>query len=211
MSKAHKLPLIGTVTVVLVTLTCFASGLASTELGGSSPEEVFNRMRTAASEADYESMAGCISPEGRAGISVMMFLAAGMSAAFSQMGEEMAAEMAEAADAEPPQNAQGEDLTAKLEALLARHGLDQAALEAAGPASGELPEQVESPEFFADIMTFVDEIPGEDGAAEQFQIPEGELTDVTIEGNQATAKLGDTPIEFVRIDGRWYLEPNMGF
>ena len=179
--------------------------------GGATPDEVFERMRSAAADANYREMASCITPQGRAEIGVMMFLVAGMSSAFTQMGEEMAAEMAEASDSEVPQPPEGEDLNKKLAALLDRHGLDQKTLEAAGPSTGTLPKQLESPEFFVDILSFIDEIPGEEGAAEQFQIPDGDLSGLSIDGEQASARFGEEQIDFVKLDGRWYLQPNLGF
>ena len=213
MNRIHRIASRGTTFALLAILATGPSQSADVP-GGDSPEAVFENMRTAAGDNDYLAMADCISPEGRAEISTMMFLAASMTAAFSQMGGEMAADMAEATGSSAPPPEPEEDLNAKLQALLARHGLDQATLEAAGPGSEGRPKELESPEFFADIMTFLDELPDEgDGSGSEggFTIPQGDLENLEIDGDRASAQVGDEPMQFVRLDGRWYLDPDLGF
>ena len=100
----------------------------------------------------------------------------------------------------------------KFEELLVRHGIDTKAMEEVPVEGDELPEAFKSPAFFADIMGFIDELPDdtEGNASESpFSTPKGPLENLVIDGDRATATVGGEPGEFVRVDGRWYLELDM--
>jgi hypothetical protein len=202
--------------VVLLAISSLPAIVAATENGGDSPEQVFERMRAAVISNDRKEMAACLSPQGRAEMSGMMVMVASMVAAFSQMGAEMSGEMAEAVGATEQAPPPTEDIAANLEALLARHGLDEAALGPPGTPMENPPKELESPELLADLMTFVDELPSDDeddagpGSPEGFSVPEGDLENLKVKGDQATAKIGDEPAKFVRVDGRWYIDPDLG-
>jgi hypothetical protein len=51
-------------------------------------------------------------------------------------------------------------------------------------------------------------MPGEKSKTEEgpFELQKGELENLKIEGDKATGTVGGDPINFARIDGRWYVE-----
>jgi hypothetical protein len=86
--------------------------------------------------------------------------------------------------------------------------------EPAGPSPEEMKQKFESMDqgaFMTDVMAFVESIPGtEEEKSDEEQGPvkigAGELTGLSIDGDRATGTLDGDPVEFVRIDGRWYFE-----
>lgn len=194
--------------VVAVALLVASTPLAAAEPGGATPEEVFDRFAAATADKNWEEMAACISPEALAEMNASMVVMGGMIVAFAAMGEEMGEEMAEGMGAEesaaPEVDAAA--LQAQFEALLANHGIDEStmdALEAEGDDT-EMPEAFHSPAFFADIMGFIDSLPGDD--SEGMTPPEGKLEDLVIDGDTATASVDGNEGGFVRVGGRWYVD-----
>lgn len=182
--------------------------LTAAEPGGATPEEVFDRFRAATEARDWEEMAACLTPEALAEMNASMVMMGGMIVAFAAMGEDMGEEMAEGMGAEesaaPEVDAAA--LQAQFEALLASHGIDEStmdALEAEGDDT-ETPEAFHSPAFFADIMGFIDSLPGDDSGG--MTPPEGELENLVIDGDTATASVDGNEGGFVRVDGRWYVD-----
>ena len=200
--------------VAIAVVVIFGTGISSfaaPKPGGATPEEVFNRFNAAAEAQNWEEMAACLSPDGLAEMNAMMVVMGGMMVAFANMGEEMAESMG---DPEQPQSAAPKvsGLEKKFEALLVRHGIDAKAMEEVPVEGDEIPEAFKSPAFFADMMGFLDELPDdkEGGASESpFSGPKGPLENLVIDGDRATATVGGEPGEFVRVDGRWYLEIDM--
>ena len=200
--------------VTILVVLIFGMGLpiwAAPERGGATPEEVFNRFNAGAEAQNWEEIAACFSPDGLAEMNAMMVVMGGMMVAFANMGEEMAESMG---DPEQAQSAAPEvsGLEKKFEELLVRHGIDTKAMEEVPVEGDELPEAFQSPAFFADIMGFIDELPDDkDGGASEspFSGPKGPLENLVIDGDRATATVGGEPGEFVRVDGRWYLELDM--
>lgn len=180
--------------------------LAASEPGGASPEEVYDRFAAAAADKNWEEMASCVSPEALVEMNASMVAMGGMIVAFAAMGEDMGEEMAEGMEAEPAEpEVDPEELQAQFEAVLAKHGIDEGsmeALEAAGET--EMPEAFGSPAFFGDLMGFIDSLPGDDEGG--FGPPPGELENLVIDGDRATATVDGNEGGFVRIDGRWYVD-----
>ena len=210
LKKVNKILPSVTIAVVLI-VGMGTPSWAAPERGGTTPEEVFNRFKAGAEAQNWKEIAACISPDGLAEMNAMMVVMGGMMVAFANMGEEMAESMG---DQEQAQSATQEvsGLEKKFEALLVRHGIDAKAMEEVPVEGDELPEAFKSPAFFADIMGFIDELPDdkEGNASESpFSAPKGQLENVVIDGDRATATVGGEPGEFVRVDGRWYLELDM--
>jgi hypothetical protein len=67
---------------------------------------------------------------------------------------------------------------------------------------------VDQVSLIRDLMQLLESLPGDERSGESgpVDLPEGELTDVAIDGDHATGKLGDESVDFVRVDGRWYLD-----
>ena len=204
-------PILSLALLVVLTMSSVTAVTAANAPGGESPDAVFERLRDAVINEDHCEVASCLAPQGRAQMNTMMIAVAGMVVAFSQMGSEMAAGMGEADQAQEAASATN-DLQAQLEELLARNGIDDSFLEKPpGAAEGDLPEELESVDLYADIMTFMEELPNDDdsGPDKGISAPEGDLANLEIDGDEATATIGDEPGKFVRIDGRWYVDPDL--
>lgn len=148
------------------------------------------------------------------------------------MAQGVAEGMGEAAGAKPTAEQQAQMDKAKQEAkrkaaelreqhqaILSRYGLQQRmeALQAQGEAAGGgSPEEaiasllagVDERALVVDLMKFMESIGKSQGGSgkKPMELPP-EVTDYKIEGDHATAKAGDETIHFVRVDGRWYMEP----
>ena len=151
------------------------------------------------------------------------------------MGEAMAEGMSEAAGGEgltAEQKAEMEkgkaeakkkaaELAARHDAILTRYGIKQRmeAMQAEGGESGggspeeaigKLLQGVDERALVVDLMGFmqsIGEAQPDGGEKKPFDLPL-EVTDYKIQGDHATAKAGDETVRFVKVDGRWYLEPS---
>jgi hypothetical protein len=185
---------------------------ASQERGGATPEEVFDRFTAGAKARNWEEIAACISQDGLIKMNAMMFAMGGMIVAFAQMGEGVVETMGEPKQAEQAAS-EVSGLEKKFEELLVRHGIDTKAIQEGAGEDQELPAAFTSPAFFTDIMRFIDELPDDKEAGspgDAFMVPKGALENVVIEGDRATATVDGEPGEFVRVDGRWYFDLDMG-
>ncbi len=194
--------------------------LGAPEPGGESPEAVYDRFIAGAEAEDWEEIAACMAPDGLKTMNAMFIGMGGMMVAFAQMGEGMAEGMAEAfGDEEAAEEAAKEasaavgDLEKMFNDLLAEYGITEESMGELDE-SDEVPEVLGSPALFADLMQFMEELPsdGEEdsGPGDMFTAPEGGLQDLVIDGDRATASAGGEPGAFVRIDGRWYIDLDMG-
>jgi hypothetical protein len=222
--------------VALLLASHAAVALAATQpYGGESPEAVVERMRAAAESEDLGEMAACLSPDDRATLSLTMVMMTGMVMAFAAMGAEMGEGMAEGMaeafedeemsdeeraaakaerDAEKAKaTAEIEQMTKQFEALVAKHGLEEAMaddsdMDDADPA--EVLAGVDQVALLQDLMGFLENLPGEseegdDGEDGPVDVPEGELSGLVIDGSTAHGLIGDEEVDFVEVDGRWYL------
>ncbi|HSM52133.1 MAG TPA: hypothetical protein VLA75_12100, partial [Thermoanaerobaculia bacterium] len=196
--------------------------------GAESPEALVARMKKAAENEDMREMAACMEPEARKEMAEGMFLGATMMVAFSGMAEgmgEMAGEMAgamagavggEEAAAEVKEKvsegteAAGVDaagMAERFNALLARHGLPGLDDESEG-GQEEFEKAMANADqvaFIGDIADFLKtEMKEGEGSGSKAPMFEGELTDLQIDGDYASGKLGEEVVEFLRIDGRWF-------
>ncbi|HEX2254242.1 MAG TPA: hypothetical protein VHQ65_13305 [Thermoanaerobaculia bacterium] len=206
---------------------------AAVETGADSPQALVARLQKAAEAEDFSEIAACMAPEDRAMMSMMLMMASGMMVAFAGMGGEMAGGMAEAfadeASAEDKAALEAQKaaaaaevaaLQAKYEAILTRYGVDELMEEDSEPpaepgpaAAAKLLAGVDQVGLIAELMKFMREaFPEEAGEEEPMDVPMGELADLRIDGDHASATIGGEPAHFVRIDGRWYaaIEPPGG-
>lgn len=191
--------------IVAAALLVTTLPLVATERGGATPEEVFDRFVAATADKDWEEMAACVSPEALVEMNSSMVMMGGMIVAFAAMGEGMSEEMGDEGQAEATAVDVAE-LQTQFEELLAKHGIDEATMDAleAESEEAEMPEAFRSPEFFADIMGFIDSVPGDDSGGPT--PPEGGLENLVIDGDTATATVDGNEGGFVRVDGRWYVD-----
>ncbi len=199
--------------IALILVLCAGSTIwASSQPGGATPQEVFDRFTAAAEAGNWEEVAACLSPEGLTQMSAMMVAMGGMMVAFAQMGESMAEGMGEPDQAKAA-STEVNSLEKKFEDLLGRHGIDTKSMEEGSGDDEELPAAFSSPAFFADVMRFIDELPSDDesdSSGGSFNSPKGKLENVVIEGDRATGTVGGEPGGFVRVGGRWYFDLDMG-
>jgi len=196
---------------------------ADDALGAASPEALATRFAAAARTHDLPEVARCLAPEPRTELTAGFFASAMMVVAFSQMGAEMGGAMSDAfgdemteeqraeAEAELERaRARGKEIEGRLTALLEKHGIDppseDEAMDAEATGLEEDLAKVDQPALLADLVAFMDQL-SEEGemtaTRDETEIPE-EFSGLAIDGDRATAKLGDRDVELVRIDGRWY-------
>ena len=90
----------------------------------------------------------------------------------------------------------------EINSILESHGID-AEDESAEPDLGQI-ENIAG--FISDLMAVLAK---QDNGESKFAIPNGDLKDVKIEDDTATAMLDDEPIEFKKIDGGWLVHFDM--
>ncbi len=189
-------------------------GSSSAVGGGDSPEDVIAKAKVMVENKDFGGMVNLIAPDERPLMSVGMLM-------FSQMapmltgglsglgGEEGQAEMAK--KMKPFEDA--------MKGIMVKHGTDKldlstamGALQSGSPedASKWITEQVPDLDhgaFVGDVLGAVAKLGDEasDKASGNFEELGGELTDLEIKGDTATAKINGKPGEFRKVDGRWYI------
>jgi hypothetical protein len=214
--------------VLLVALPAAAQAeKAEVTYGAESPQALVDQVKQASADEDLAQMAALMAPDDRATLSLTMTMMLGMVIAFSQMGGEMAGGMAEGMaeafggeiSAEDKAKAEAEKAAAmaevkklegRYEEILASHGVSDLLQQepAEGTPPGELMKGVDQVSLIRDLMQLLESLPGDERSGESgpVDLPEGELTGVAIDGDHATGKLGDESVDFVRVDGRWYLD-----
>jgi hypothetical protein len=161
-------------------------------------------------------------------------MAATMMVAFSQMGLDMSASMAEgvveAVGGEPTAEqkaemeaekqkarAQLDQIRVSYNALMAKYTLPALPADGEPEPSGPSPEEMKAKfetmdqgAFMADVMAFVESIPGtekkENESEKPVKVGAGQLTELVTDGDHGTANLDGSPVKLVRIDGRWFFE-----
>ncbi len=194
--------------------------------GGESPQAVVERISSAAERGDFADLAACMDPDSRAEMAEGLVMATTMMIAFAGFGGAMAGEMAEGmaeafdeegaeidAEAEAAQDAAAaevEALTQSYRQVLAKHGLEKMMDE---DPSGEedfasLLAGVDQAALIGDLMVFMQSFPGAEDSGDSPTPLASDVTDYEIHGDHATARSPEGPMEFVKIDGRWFLKAN---
>ena len=158
------------------------------EEGAASPEEVVKALQAASDTEDFAKLVSLIHPEDRPEMAAGMMMAGSMAAAFS--------DDAEAAGKE-------------LEAVLSKHGLEDKADGPPPGAEGDMKaaakaafEGVDLVAFIPDMFTFMGKYM--DGK-KKGPLAGGEMTDLEVEGDTATAKAGDEKVRFGKVGDRWFI------
>jgi hypothetical protein len=107
-------------------------------------------------------------------------------------------------------------LTKRYEAILERHGLTKMMQDETPVPDDPAERRAALAKMFAgtdeialltDLMGLMSELGGDEGMKNGPMDVGPEVTDYEIQGDRATAKSGDETLQFVKIDGRWYFEP----
>ena len=166
------------------------------ELGAASPEAVLDRIRRAAERRDMFELAASIEPAGVREMAEGLAMITALTVAFSAMSD-------------------GEDVAERrisaLDAIVSRYGLP--GMDAGGPAErasvldalGGL-EHLELVNLVTDLAGFIESMAEEEeGLNSEFLPPiEGELNNLVMDGDAASARIGEDDIDFVRVNGRWF-------
>lgn len=156
--------------------------------GGSSPEDVFEKAKSASEKKDWKTLYACFDPQESDSVLFAFVMVAG----FATMGNEAGAK--------------------EIEAICQKHGVKKG--DGSGLGSKEAQKKAaadafsgvkDKPALFADLMTAVEKYAKEGSVT----IVKGTLKDVKTDGDKATATMdkGDgktDTMKFIRRDGRWY-------
>jgi hypothetical protein len=147
-------------------------------------------------------------------------MAQGMTEAMGADGKPTAEQQAAADKAKAEAKAKTDELKARHQAIMDRYGLSkrmeemqhgEAGNAGASPEEsiGKLLEGIDERSLVVDLLGFMEDIgksQGKDHANDPMDLPK-DVTDIKIDGDHATGKSGEETVRFVRVDGRWYLEP----
>ena len=212
--------------------------LAAKQPGADSPQALVARLSAAAEKNDFPELVDCIAPKERREMAAGLVIGTTMMVAFMDMGSDMAMGMAQGmaegmsgSEMTAEQKAEMEkgkaeakaktaELRGRYEAILGKHGLKDRmeSMQAEGAdSSGGSPEEaigkllagVDERALIVDLMGFMNALGESQGQEDKkpFSLP-AQVTDYKIDGDHATAKAGDETVEFVKVDGRWYLAPS---
>ena len=202
--------------------------------GGETPEAVVARMKKAAEDKNMAEVVACMAPKARQEMSAAMYLGATMMVAFSQMGSAMGGAMMEGmsgmaegmgGEVSAEDKKKAEEASAKMKTELAKlsegyngvmkkYGLPvmpkEGEPEPAEPSKEELDKlfaNLDHGAFITDVMEFMESMPGEKSESDSpFAVKGDKLENLKIEGDKATGTVGGEAMNFVQIDGRWYLD-----
>ncbi|MFQ5989665.1 MAG: LysM peptidoglycan-binding domain-containing protein [Candidatus Methylomirabilales bacterium] len=172
--------------------------------GGDSPQDVWRRARAAVRRKDPHAFFRLFPPDDRALMGFTMVQGA-------NIGISMKAAM------------QGGDASAaqrELDALLKKHGVKELPKgappvnpgdkDAVTRAAREMFDGVDVVALIDDLIALMDKLGFEGGGWNFTQTGnvDAELANLKIEGNRATATLDGKPGKFVKLNGRWYIQPD---
>jgi hypothetical protein len=171
--------------------------------GGETPEDVFSRAKAAADQNDTRAFFRLISPDVRAVMGFVMVAGARMAITMKASME----------GGDPSEGA------VELEAILKKHEVKRPPFGAPVDLDDEESVLAAARYMFAgvDVGALVRDLQalmaglGFEGGGSDVAASgnvDGDLRDLRIEGDRATAWVGDEKGKFVRVNGRWYLEPD---
>lgn len=181
----------------------FGEPTAGTAEGGDSPQDVFRRAKVAADHDDMHAFFQLISPDSRAVMGYTMVTGANTAISMKAAME----------------GGDGSAAQKQLDTLLQKHGvkeypkegppINQADQDAVAAVAREMFSGVDVIALIEDLQAFMAQLGFEGGSSKITGGIEGELANLKIEGNRATATVGGKPGTFVRVNGRWYMEPEL--
>jgi hypothetical protein len=142
----------------------------------------------------------------------------GEAAGAEPSAEEQAEQKAQMEKAKREAKEKAEALREQHAAILNRYGLQKRMddLQRQGEVGNGSPEGaiegllagVDERALIVDLMGFMESLGKSQGGSgkKPMELPP-DVTDYAIDGDHATAKAGGDVVRFVRVDGRWYVEP----
>ena len=202
---------------VILTTVSLAAQTTARVYGGATPQEVVAGLQKAIKSGDVSSAFAYISPAGRTELAGEAVVGVVMVLQFTDPSDPMPgskplpkAEL----DAKIKQYRAAVDLA---KATLKPYGLD--AIVGKPPLSPETKKvmdaslpKADTVALLSNLMATMEKIGPMVGMKKQAERPPlpfdvGSVSDYKISGDKATAKTPKEALEFVRIDGRWYLNP----
>ncbi len=171
--------------------------------GGESPQDAFRRAKAAADRDDLRGFLRVVSPDARAIMSYTMVT-----------GANIGISMQAAAQGEDGSRAQRE-----LDLLLRTHGvkeypkdgppINQKDPQAVAAVARQMFKDVDTIALILDLEALMAQLGFEGGSSRLTHGIAGEITSVEVYGDRAVATVGGKPGAFVKLDGRWYLDPEI--
>ena len=180
----------------LVAVGLLAAMTLLAESGGVSPQDVFSRFQEAIAKGDLATVIDCVPPLDRAEGAMGLLL----GAVFATMDAKDPEAMQQDFDAAlgkhwpsflEPSEPSGEPRTPEEATMALRAEFAEVDVVALFSALSEVMAKHIGPQW-----------------PESFEVFSDELTDVKIDGDQATGKVSEEEVEFRRLEGRWYLVMN---
>lgn len=199
--------------------------------GAATPQALVARVQAAAEKNDFGELLACLAPDDRREMSLALVAGVSMMIGFMGMAGDMAGGMAEGlagADAKPEDKAKmdaaqkevkvkADAMQKKLDGLLHKHGVDKM-MEDPTPLPEEPAARSKAlASMFAgtddialskDLLALLEEVGKAEGKEEKPRPPielSKAVTDYRVDGDTATAMAGEEKLDFVRVDGRWYV------
>jgi hypothetical protein len=218
--------------VVWTLVWALAAPLAAEPPGAATPQALVARMQGAAAKNDLGELMACMAPDDRREMAVGMMVGVTMMVAFMGMAGGMAEGLAEglAGEDQKPEDkakleaakkeaeAKSAAMQQKVEGVFKKHGVDKMMQDDPEPLPEEpaarskaLAAMFKGTDEIAlakDLIALLEEIGKAEGKEEKISPPmeaPKTVTDYKISGDSATAKAGAETLDFVRVDGRWYL------
>ncbi len=191
-----------------------SSGGSSGPGGAESPEALVEMARGFVAKEDFGGVVNLIAPDERPLMSMgMIMLSEMLPMMMGGLGEGLGGD-----EAKDELEKKMEPFQKAMTAIKKKHGVEKLDMASAGPAMmagspdeamkwvSEQAPDLDHGAFVGDVMQALaklgDEASGK--ASGGFNRLSGELTDVKIDGDNATGKIGGKPGEFRKVDGRWY-------
>ena len=202
------------------------TAVAAEPPGAATPQALVTRLQKAAAKSDIGEMMACMAPDDRREMAIGLVAGVSMMAAFMGMAGDMAGGMtgddqkpedkAKAEKAVKEAKAKSEAMQKKIEAVLKKHGVDKMMEDptplpqepaARSKALATMFKGTDDIALIKDLMVLLEEVGKEEGKTEKppVDLPK-DITDLKVAGDTATAKSGEDTLQFVRVDGRWYMK-----
>jgi hypothetical protein len=193
--------------VSLATLALVLAGPLAAEDGAASVEELVEKCKGI---EDMASLVPLVHPDDRPMLGFGMLM-------MGTMAPMMALPDVISGDNEAEAGARADELIAEFEALESKHGLRQPPddLPSAETAEGMTEraryifEGVDVAAFVGDVEAWLEASLGEEAMQGGFKRDFDAIENLRVEGDSATATVDGEPIEFERVDGRWYVRVDL--
>lgn len=191
--------------ISLVTFSLVSVGSATLAAddagGGDSPQAVFRAAQAAGAKKDYGALVRLVAPSERVLTAFGTDMGVGL---FLEMYEgERAEELKKRYQAIQKKYGIAPDFEAGDEKLQITQDTPQEVIDAhVRKRAQRLYGHVDATEYVPDLMAIILGMPE---MSEGPPFPQGEISDLRIEGDRATGKAGEKTISFIREGGQWYL------